>query len=380
MAKFKKGDWVRCVDDDDTTAVVSGRAYRVTDCDGVYAGIEGCGGMYEHRFEPWAPRVGERVRVVYGNGWDGEAEVYDVDNENAYVTMTTGLHADDRGGFTFSEIEPITDTLPVAEQPAVPDTAPLTIKAGHFYMTRDGRKVGPMAQWSIFTEHQWEQEGGTAHFNSGGDIWRSDGTSAYGIPDLVSECAPWTTTNTAAQVDTIADEYGPAVKEVAEPKFRVGDRVRLVGKHPYILEKHETTGTIMRRPRLHQSGEWDVSVDNYGGDLSFFEAELSLLQPAIVCRIDNGQPMPANRPHVHTSAESADAEARRLAGVHKGQEFAVFTMGATHKVERVYDHEWQRLAVGGEKINAIRELRAASGLGLATAKTAVEDWLSRNAA
>jgi ribosomal protein L7/L12 len=38
--------------------------------------------------------------------------------------------------------------------------------------------------------------------------------------------------------------------------------------------------------------------------------------------------------------------------------------------------------MNGEKINAIRELRTMSGLGLglATAKRAVEDWIDREAA
>ncbi|TPM59367.1 ribosomal protein L7/L12 [Mesorhizobium sp. B2-2-4] len=101
---------------------------------------------------------------------------------------------------------------------------------------------------------------------------------------------------------------------------------------------------------------------------------------AIVCVLENGQPAPATRPYVHTTASAAETEANRLARTNPGKEFGVYTLGTVAKVEKVYDHEWQRLAAGGQKINAIRELRGITGLGLATAKDAVEDWLRREAA
>ncbi|WP_312412037.1 hypothetical protein, partial [Shinella sp.] len=89
--------------------------------------------------EAWVPRVGERVVVTYGNGWDGEGlvdHIADAKN-NIIVELETGERAGFRGGFTSSQVEP----LPVAApQPA----AALKIEAGKFYRTRDGRKVGPM--------------------------------------------------------------------------------------------------------------------------------------------------------------------------------------------------------------------------------------------
>ena len=100
---------------------------------------------------------------------------------------------------------------------------------------------------------------------------------------------------------------------------------------------------------------------------------------AIVCLLENGKPKPATEPFVHGDAKTASTEASRLANVHKGKEFGVYTLGEVRKVEKTFEHEWQRLAYGGRKIEAIRELRGKTGLFLATAKDAVEDWLKRAA-
>lgn len=83
---------------------------------------------------------------------------------------------------------------------------------------------------------------------------------------------------------------------------------------------------------------------------------------------------------MHADRTSANKEANRLAGIHKGQEFGVYEFVSTAKHERVYDHQWQNTAKAGLKIEAIKQLRSVAGLPLATAKTAVEDWLTREAA
>ncbi|PWE52337.1 hypothetical protein DEM27_31790 [Metarhizobium album] len=101
---------------------------------------------------------------------------------------------------------------------------------------------------------------------------------------------------------------------------------------------------------------------------------------AIVALIEDGQPKPAARPYIHNTVGAATAEANRLAAKHKGQEFGVYVLNGTFQVPKpTYDHEWQRLAAAGQKVNAIKELRAITGLGLATAKNAVEDWAARAA-
>lgn len=98
---------------------------------------------------------------------------------------------------------------------------------------------------------------------------------------------------------------------------------------------------------------------------------------AIVAKLIGDMPKPAPNPFVHADVEAAKVEAERLAGIHPGEPFAVYERVSTHKVEKVYDHEWQRLAVDGQKIGAIKELRSITGLGLAETKRAVEGWLER---
>lgn len=102
-------------------------------------------------------------------------------------------------------------------------------------------------------------------------------------------------------------------------------------------------------------------------------------KPAIVALIENGQPKPSAAPHVHANETLAAKEAARLAGVHKGQEFGVYVL--TQKVSEPapsYKHEWQRFAAKGEKISAIKELRSVTGLGLKSAKDAVEHWIAHD--
>lgn len=215
------------------------------------------------------------------------------------------------------------------------ETAPLTIVAGRYYKTRDGRKVGPMEPYkSLDGRHPW---------------------------------------------------YGGGAK----PKFKVGDRVRCIknsdGKGDGLC------GTVA------DVGSWLVGVDMdepFGGHgasgrrWNFYYPDEQLIfintpnTPAIVALIENGQPKPATEPFVHPDRGSAEAESNRLAGKHKGKEFGVYELVSSAKEVKVYLHEWQRLAMNGEKINAIRELRTMSGLGLglATAKRAVEDWIDREAA
>jgi hypothetical protein len=95
--------------------------------------------------------------------------------------------------------------------------------------------------------------------------------------------------------------------------------------------------------------------------------------------IENGQPKPSTLPFVHANETLAAKEAARLAGVHKGQEFGVYVL--TQKVSEPapsYKHEWQRFAAKGEKLSAIKELRSVTGLGLKSAKDAVDHWIAHD--
>ncbi len=175
----------------------------------------------------------------------------------------------------------------------------------------------------------------------------------------------------------------PATTAATTAKFKVGDRVNVT--YGYGWSGPATVKDIV-------SGIFIYTCAN-GEDGGFSEHDIVLLPPtaiasigdivrkhsgtAVVMLIENGQPKPSTQPFVHTTAGLAAVEAYRLACAHKGQEFGVYTCVDVKKVERVYEHEWQRLAAGGLKIAAIKELRGKTGLGLATSKDAVEDWLRR---
>lgn len=91
--------------------------------------------------------------------------------------------------------------------------------------------------------------------------------------------------------------------------------------------------------------------------------------PAIVARLDNGQPLPATRPHVHASVADASKEATRLAKANPGREFAVYEM--VHSVTEEPQHEWQRLAAQGLDESAASELAKLSGLDWDAAHRAI---------
>lgn len=252
------------------------------------------------------------------------------------------------------------------------ELAPLTIEAGKFYMTRDGRRVGPLAKgaYDLYGAPQVDFSS-TAHWYGNG---RCLSDSKEHHADLIAEApAPAYTANAAAEVDNQADDYGGCKKA---PKFKVGDRVR---------NKSVPEAGVGVVEAIKPEGGYRVNYkDTWYGVCHDTDNDMVIVTPAhshaIVAVIEDGKPKPATRPYVHTDRAAAKAEAERLAGINKGKTFGVYELVDEAKVERVYEHEWQRLAAGGEKINAIRELRSIAGLGLATAKRAVEDWLEREAA
>lgn len=255
------------------------------------------------------------------------------------------------------------DIIAECEEP-VPPAALFKVESGKFYKLDNGRKVGPMESWGDY-EHQWQEAGGSREFNKGGDQWRDDGTSSYS-PAIIAE---WP-----------ADE--PVAVAVPTPKFKVGDRVRTL-KPWGDCTKIGDVGVI------DEVCDHGVTVKIDAGDgfawfYRFNEVEPAPTLPptptAIVCLIENGQPLPASRPYIHTTAGAARREAERLADNHKGQAFGVYVLqGEPALVAKPeYKHEWQRLAADGQKVAAVQALRAVADIGLKAAKDAVEDWRSRN--
>jgi len=362
--------------------------------------------------------VGDKVRVNHGTNWDGVGTVYKIGRSYVSVKMETGGYAGKIGGFAFNEVEPVWAPK-VGERVAVVSNegnrmsfvgrtgivvmekgdgrfvvgvdgdfdrlfsaselapAPLRIEAGKFYKTRDGRKVGPMVAGNMPDE-----EYDFVARIDGDDlrrIFQKDGKHGgkyienEPANDLIAEWpAEATKPPVAAEVDTLAEEYGPSV--TSKPKFKVGDRV--VALVDWLGIKKGETYTVKR---LECDGVYLLDVKK--GYMDFEEIALvsSTTPPttAIVCLIENGQPLPASKPFVHPDAASAQREAKRMAEVHKGQMFGAYVLaGAPAVVAKVYEHEWQRLAAANQKINAIKELRRITGMQLKPAKDAVEYWLN----
>lgn len=242
------------------------------------------------------------------------------------------------------------------------EPATLKIEAGKLYKTRDGRKVGPSYRYS----DGWSMR------SEGGNMWLSDGKRYFGGQEESEIIAEW------------IEEPVAAINDNAEPKFKVGDRVRLARSFSGVA-KVGATATVDKRGMFDGYIDivWDKNSLHQGQmDGGYSPDYFELLPPApsahttIVALIENGQPKPSSTPHVHTSTGAAEQEAKRLAAKFKGKQFGVFTLTTTHeKAAPVYDHKWQNLAVLGLKIDAIKELRSITGMGLKPAKDAVEYFL-----
>jgi len=348
--RFKVGDWVRRVGPSDWPeqyGVVDG-IYKVLEVSkhGHIVVIAGSTAAMHGAFEPWHPRVGERVKVNYGHGWNGVGEVTRYVATSAVVLMETGNFSGRLGGFNVSHLEPILATT-TPKQPAT-----LKIEAGKFYRTRDGRKVGTM----LFEEFG---DGEPWHTSDTCRWWSDDGTRCDGSngesDDIIAEWTDDPVSKAAASNDN------------AQPKFKVGDRVEITANDNYRVNFVGSFGTIKTAPTNAAAG-FRVELDD-GREFPFWPSEMTvrpssdLPTTTIVALIENGQPKPSSTPHVHSSTGAAEKEAKRLAAKYKGQQFGVFTLTTTHEeAAPVYDHKWQNMAALGLKIDAIKELRAVSGI------------------
>lgn len=237
------------------------------------------------------------------------------------------------------------------------EVAGISLEVGKFYRTRAGHKVGPMARWRDY----WHIAVRDKNNNPG--HYADDGTSAF--------CGKLPRHDKSREPFDIVAEWVDDVPQPAkaEPKFKVGDRIR-----------HKRLAYVGGVTRVNSEGnsvrvKWDNGMEATD---PFDSVELLVTTPpCIVAMIEHGQPKPATRPFVHPNRDAATKEADRLAGIHKGKDFGVYELVDTRKVEAPkYEHEWQRLAVAGRKIDAIKELRRVADLSLKGAKDAVEHWFS----
>ncbi|MDO3431146.1 ribosomal protein L7/L12 [Rhizobium sp. CBN3] len=365
MAKFKVGDRVRFVekyghanvgDEATVTGFWSDDGVRVVvDND---KGSHSCLMSRVELVPAWQPKVGDRVRFTKNNPNGGASYGRKGEEYEVVRTATTSDYYGDQVKIShpshdFNPSAPLSAIEPVAAeaQPAV-----LTIEAGKFYKTRDGCKVGPVsrAPWGGFSD---------SSRSITSQSWNEDGSfikGAVGNLDLIAE---WVDEPVAVAASN--DNAAPA-------KFKVGDKIR-----------HKSLGHTGHITSIIGTNHAKVFWTNVGwGATDQFDAIELITTPAptaIVALIEDGQPKPADRPHVHATEAAAAKEAARLASVHKGQQFGVYVLTTTsQEAAPTYKHEWQRLAAKGEKIAAIKELRGITGLGLKSTKDAVEYWLAND--
>lgn len=340
MGKFKVGDRVRRITDSINSAKygVKGEVYTVLAVEGDHpVVIDGARSASDHAFElvspVWVPKVGDRVArrhsettVDIEKHWDAcfrqsNGEIID----GALVVASfdgrlVGLSNKVGRSFFYMPVDSL--------QPAPPT---LTIEPGRYYKTRDGRKVGPMEKGEQWPQGPWFFKFGDNHFEkSGKSCFGGNGSANRPTDDLIAEWQEPAVVP-SAQVDALAEEYGPAKVAASNdngPKFKVGDRVRVVGARLNHKKDHVGKEFTIERETYMVRDEKTWTGDG-GGGYVWLASELELVPPttpAIVALIENGTPLPATKPKVHADQTAATKEAERLALANPGQEFGVFVL------------------------------------------------------
>ncbi|MBB4192752.1 hypothetical protein [Rhizobium aethiopicum] len=366
MAKFKVGDRVRFVEkygraNNGDEATITGFWAE----DGVRVNVDGDKGSHSclmSRVElvpAWQPKVGDRV--VWLEPF--KASMYTKGKE--YL-----IHKEEYGTLLITDD---TDNLHHSwNRENIPASfslvAPLTIEAGKFYKTRDGRKVGPMGG-DVHFAYDTNEPCLSARVEDKTRLFRqSSGIHLFGDEniDLIAEWVDEPVA-VAASNDNRADAGGG---------FKVGDRLRLIDSPLQNMPLGTEVIAVARTGGVPSSVHFEQDGRTTWRPGSYFELVTTPAPTAIVALIEDGQPKPPVLPHVHATEAAAAKEAARLASVHKGQQFGVYVLTTTsQEAAPTYAHEWQRLAVAGRKIDAIKELRSVTGMQLKPAKDVVEHFV-----
>ncbi|MFC3206836.1 hypothetical protein [Aquamicrobium soli] len=189
----------------------------------------------------------------------------------------------------------------------IPIKAPVVIREGCYYKTRDGRKVGPAKLCdngrynSYYTLCTWVVDG---------VLYQDNGTFADGTTPEHDLIAEWSdehthTSNPAAEVDNLRDEYGPVGvnDNSTAAKFKVGDRVATDGGYTF----DPSVGTVKEVGTSCLS----VKVDGQYGEWNYFDNELRLVAPTTS---GNDDDEPDTKLLVSISADTSalDAEIDRV--------------------------------------------------------------------
>ncbi len=297
------------------------------------------------------------------------------------------------------------------------EPAPLRIEAGKYYKTRDGRKTlvrsneaGDKDKWPWYCDinsfHALDAGGKSCTGNDDVDLiaeWpdehAEEATPTYKIGDrvralkddidiiegniyTVNDVNKYSDGVTIRVTDDAGDDWWMCTgtfELVAEDvaRFNVGDQVRYKTTTPsYQAEYTDNIMTIMSIG----GGDFCDNVElaygrGYDQTARLIDIELITPNHAIIARIDDGQPKPANQPYVHADTDAAKAEAARLARVNPGCEFGVYELVDTKREARMYEHEWQRLAAEGETVEARKALQL-TGLSGIQASRVVQEFVA----
>lgn len=254
-------------------------------------------------------KVGDKVRLTKDNGGgefgskgdEGVVRSGPDTNGDYSMTFTTGTEA---GDYWFVAPDGI-------------ELATLTIEAGKFYKTRDGRKVGPMTK----SDGRWYVRGALGTWNDDGTASNHHKPTATEFGDLIAEWVAEPAVHSATPAAVANDNAA------AKPKFKVGDRVRIVRARLSHKKPHIGDEFVIQRETYKVDGEKTWGGEGAHGCV-WLESELELAPStlAIVALIENGQPKPATKPKIHADQASATTEAERLALQFPGQQFGVFVL------------------------------------------------------
>ncbi|SKA20192.1 hypothetical protein [Consotaella salsifontis] len=310
-------------------------------------------------------KIGDRVRLTADNGGFGaegdEGEVVDITQSGILLVRFDREIRGDGKWYVMPRI-----AAPVLASDGA-TSGGTTFRVGDRVKSRDGDPtdaVGTVVEVD-YSSYLISFDGWTGGHSGGG---KTPDYSGWWLPASRLDRAP-------------ANDNEPT--DPAVSAFRVGMKIRAKDSdwcNGYVA------GDVLTITRVN--GDCAFFRDNDGDErlvyneiFDIVDDDAAAISPVwIVAKMDGTQPKPSLHPCVHPSKSAAEAEASRLANVIKGAEFAVFEMVANRKVEKTYDYEWQRLAACGRKIEAIKMLRSMTGMGLATTKDAVDDWLKREAA
>jgi hypothetical protein len=191
----------------------------------------------------------------------------------------------------------------------------LTLESGKTYRTRDGRKVGPIHRngFPSFYKFYGTFEGG------GPSAWGDDGSFFEG--------------EVLHRLDLVSEWDAP---EAHSGHFKVGDRVVCVDSGYDRGRVSGLTGTVLT-PSIGGTGaeiRWDGLTSGYGPNhdnwhvadrfLRHSPAEAPRPGSFIVVNVKAGRLRAEASPFIHPNRAAAEAEAKRLAEMVRGDDFRVY--------------------------------------------------------